>query len=289
MQIRFLFLISALALAACGDQHASMPASDSAAPAASATAPAPAAPPAASAPARTATPAPAATAAAAPSQRLMSDLDLAAPVPVDALHSAWFAWKDQPVTLGGFVLTKMRHAFITGSAQLTDRAGGTDLLATCRMQDSTQHRAKVDQPVLLRGRVIGITTATAGRKPALELQDCALVSIGDDFPPDTPARPGQDAAIPVATLHAAVTGWLGREASVVGDFHGNTYSSASDETRVDLKGTDGKIAVGCNLEGSVEMPASVLSQRSGVQMRGTLGEAAFDRVTLNGCRFINRS
>jgi hypothetical protein len=205
------------------------------------------------------------------------------------LQKSWFAWKDQTVTLGGFALTTMRTAFIAGSAELTDRAGGTEMLASCKMQDSTTHRAKADELVVLRGRVVGITTATIGRKPAIELRDCALVSIGEAFPTDSPGRPGQDDVIPVTTLHAEIAGWLGREVSVVGDFHSNTYSSASDETRVDLKGEAGQVALGCNMEGQIEMPAAVLSQRSGVQMRGTLGEAAFNSVTLNDCRFINRS
>lgn len=295
MHLRTLLLIPTLALAACGDKPTSDDAAQATAPAApkaTASSPAPSAAPAAAptpaAPAAKPTAAEATPAPALPT-KLMNDLDLTKPVPVDALREAWFAWKDQPVTLGGFVLTNMRTAFIAGSAELTDAAGGSELLATCRMQDSTSHRAKADQPVMLRGRVVGITTATPGRKSAVQLQDCSLVSIGEAFPADTVARPGQDAAIPVAALHAAIAGWMGRELSVVGDFHGNTHSGASDETRVDLKGKDGKVAAGCNMPGKVEMPASALSQRSGVEMRGTLGEGEFDRVTLNGCRFLNRS
>lgn len=295
MNVRTLLLIAALVLAACSDEPASGSAAQATAPSASkatASSPAPSAAPAAAptpaAPAAKPTAAAATPAPALPS-KLMSDLDLTKPVPVDALREAWFAWKDQPVTLGGFVLTNMRTAFIAGSAELTDAAGGSELLATCRMQDSTSHRAKADQPVVLRGRVVGITTATPGRKPAIELRDCELVSIGEAFPADTAARPGQDATIAVAALHTAIAGWLGRELSVEGDFHGNTWSGASDETRVDLKGKDGRVAAGCNMPGKVEMPASVLAQRSGVQLRGTLGEPAFGSVTLNGCRFLNRS
>ncbi len=283
MHVRSLLLTTAFVLAACSEE----PASTAAAPAAAATAPKAAE--STTAPSAAPTPAPAATPALDLPERLMGDLDLSKPLPVDELRNAWFAWKDQTVTLGGFGLTNMRTAFIAGSAELTDRAGGTEMLASCDMQDSTSHRAKADEPVVLRGRVVGITTATIGRKPAIELRDCALVSIGEAFPSDTLARPGQDSAIPVTALHAAITGWLGREVSVVGDFHGNTYSSASDETRVDLKGEAGKVAVGCNMKGQVEMPAALLSQRSGVQMRGTLGEAAFNSVTLNDCHFINRS
>lgn len=219
-------------------------------------------------------------------ERLMDDLDLTVPVAVDELREAWFAWEGQPVRVGAYVLTSLQTAFIAGSAELTDRARGERMLAGCELLGRHSHRVRADQPVVLAARVRGITTATPDRSPAVALGECVLLSVGRDFAADVPARPAREEPVALSELHRALASWLGREISVYGEFHGQDWLAAHGQTRVQLRGRDGEVALACHLDGQAEPPRRSQSGERQVWMRGALRGASSGVVTLDGCRYL---
>jgi len=102
-----------------------------------------------------------------------------------------------------------------------------------------------------------------------------------------------DEPVPASALYDAFYGdkdaWLGKQVTVVGYYKGSTHSSATDETRVDLKtGQLGKTVVGCMIKGKDVTPRSAVAQRAGVIMRGTISEPFFGQVILRNAVFMNR-
>jgi hypothetical protein len=214
------------------------------------------------------------------------------PIPAGDLHAAYFAWDDQPVTVGGYlwIFGSMRSsASLDDRIELIAAPGDEQPLLECRMQRVPDQKVGREEPLVVQGTYAGFTTATRDGSSKLRLKDCTLVAVGEAFDADAPAMPGQDEPIPVAALHAAVTGWQGKTVTVAGYYKGSTYSSASDKTRIDLKADRlGDTVVGCRIPGKDVTPPSAVEDREGVTLRGTIGAAAFGQVILEDCTFLNR-
>jgi hypothetical protein len=220
------------------------------------------------------------------------DIDPDEPIAAGDLHAAYFAWDDQPVTVGGYlwIFGSMRSsASLDDRIELIAAPGDEQKLLECAMQNVPDQKVGREEPLVVQGTYAGFTTATRDGSPKLQLKDCELVSVGEAFEADTPATPGQAQPIPVEALYAAVTGWQGKTVTVAGYYKGSTYSSASDKTRIDLKADRlGNTVVGCRIPGKDVTPQSAADDRAGVTLRGTIGEAAFGQVILEDCTFLNR-
>lgn len=124
--------------------------------------------------------------------------------------------------------------------------------------------------------------------PPVEEEPAAKPTVLLDPNQIDPAQP-----IPANALYEAFfadkNGWLGKQVTVEGYYKGSTYSSATDETRVDLKPDQmGKAVVGCMIQGEGVTPKSAAKQRAGVVIRGTIAEPFFGQVILRDAVFLNR-
>jgi predicted small lipoprotein YifL len=215
---------------------------------------------------------------------LLRDLNPDEPIPVADLQTAYFAWGEQPVVIGGYLNVPTRRGRINRRISLTSEPGAELSMAGCRIEDPSGERVQSDQPIVIKG-----TMRRYSGKPSIDLDDCEVVSIGEAFDQSTPATPGLEAPIPVGTLYQALTDWYGKEITVVGYYRGSGHSSANDKTSVALAPGAGKTsAVNCNIPGQDVVPASVAAQREGVVMRGTVGDATWPQVVLEDCTFVNR-
>lgn len=220
-----------------------------------------------------------------------ADVNPDEPIPVEALRDAYFAWKDQPVVVGGYlwVFGESKRGKLNRRITLTDAPGSAVELADCEFEDASGERVTTDQPLIIKGTHTRFSTATRNGQPKLQLKACEVISIGEAFDEGTEAMPGQTQPIPVQKLYAAVMGWQGKELTVVGYYHSSGYSSATGKTKINLRaGRGGKNAVGCQIPGENVTPENLKDNREGVIMRGTMGEPTFDQVILENCTFLNR-
>ena len=282
-------LLVAIATVGCGaDGGATAEAAPSASAGASTVAVAASGPgPAATAKAQAA-PAAAASAAAKPAPKLTSLPS--APVPAGDLRDAYFHWIGETVHVAGYPATFFDEDYWSGVDALTAvPEKGAPGLVDCRFAAVPEGKVARTTPVVVRGKVEARTWATTDGNPMLQLGDCEVVAIGEQ--PASVGEPWQLDGRPIAVqaLHEAALGWQGRKVQVVGRYHGSTHSSAGDLQRHDIADASGKVAVGCSHRGSAGAPASAVGQRDGVVVEGTIGEPMFDQLTLENCRFVNRS
>jgi len=220
-----------------------------------------------------------------------ADVNPDEPIPVGNLRDAYFAWKDQPVIIGGYlwVFGGSKRGKLNRRITLTDAPDSEVELAGCEFENAPGDRVTTDQPLVLKGIYTRFSTATGDGQPQLQIKDCEVISIGETFAQETEAMPGQTQPIPVQKLHEVATGWQGKEVTVVGYYHSSGYSSATDKTKINLRSDrSGKNAVGCQMPGEGVVPENLKDNRESVIMRGTVGEPAFDQVILEDCRFLNR-
>jgi hypothetical protein len=213
------------------------------------------------------------------------------PIPVEAMRDAYFAWKDQPVIVGGYlwVFGDSKRGKLNRRITLTDAPDSDIELADCEFENASGERITTDQALVIKGTHTRFSTATREGQPKLQIKDSEVVSIGEVFAEEAEAVPGQAQPIPVRKLHDAVTGWQGKKITVIGYYHSSGYSSATDKSKINLRaGRSGKNAVGCQIPGENVTPENLADNREGVVMRGTVGEPTFDQVILEDCTFLNR-
>ncbi|MCV0396314.1 MAG: hypothetical protein K5872_03915 [Rhizobiaceae bacterium] len=212
-----------------------------------------------------------------------------APVPVADLHASMFAWKDQPVTFGGYLDIATRRGKINRRLSFTSEPEGEISMADCELTDPSGERVKREQPIVIKGTFTHFDDATPERKPKLHMKECEVVSIGEAFDQNVPAEPGSEQIIPIGTLYEAITGGVGTEVSVTGYYRGSGHSSANDLTAVNLSPAQGgKAVVNCHIAGKDVVPANLKDNREGVVMTGTIGQPGWDIVNLYDCAFVNR-
>ena len=134
------------------------------------------------------------------------------------------------------------------------------------------------------------------RQPKPEPKPVETVANVEEKAPETALDPNQynpEDPLPAQVLYDAFyankDAWLGKKVTVMGYYKGSTHSSATGETRVDLKaGQLGKTVIGCMIAGKDVTPRSAVEERAGVIMRGTISDPFFGQVILRDAVFMNR-
>jgi len=166
-------------------------------------------------------------------------------------------------------------------------------LALC-LQCSDASEQPAHQSVPNPGSVELSNTKQAAPEPAIVPTESASLQPEPPAEMPDPQTLDPEMPIPAGILHEAFyankDAWLGKKVTVVGYYKGNTHSSATDQTRVDLKtGQLGKTVVGCYMPGKDVVPKSVAEARADVLMRGTIAEPFFGQVVLKDSVFVNRN
>lgn len=228
--------------------------------------------------------------------------------PIDAvdLHTAYFHWNGETVTVTGYPYVFMPSGRGRWSSRVQLTPGPepkTPTLLECELPEDQvpEGRLTSDTVLTVRGKV---RQAGWGRNfavrddepPRISLDDgCQLVATDGEMPAGgDPWALGSD-PIPVAALHEAMFGWQGETVRVVGYYGGTTTSTpgfdpAKTRTSHGLKtGASGEGVVHCDHPGEVQAPASVVEKRDGTLVEGTLGEPSGDVVVLDDCSIVEGS
>ena len=210
------------------------------------------------------------------------------PVPAGDLRDAYHHWNGATVTVAGYPDTFRDTEPWSRVSELTGTPEDDDpVLVDCDFASPPEGDAARAELAVVRGTFTGRSWATIGNVPVIQMKDCTVVPGGAAATGDPWTLDGTP--VPIQQLYDAVVGWQGKKVQVVGAYDSSTHSSAGDTQRHDLRDAAGKVAVGCEHPGKAPAPRSAVDQREGVIVEGTIGEPAFGTVTLQDCRFVNRT
>lgn len=214
------------------------------------------------------------------------------PVSAAALFESYFIWDGKKVTLEGYP-----HIFysdtmiIEDELKLVAEPGGREVLATISFTDIQGITVNSSQPVTVSGTVEYYWTGD------LELADGALV---DNAPPaqsgviTSPYVYDGEVPLKVNEFFNMFNAWTGKEIIVEGYYHSTTTSTTSYgvTVRVDLSDPDDTYAKYAACEMAVEIPegtdSTMVANRAGTQIRGTVEGESFGMVGLENCQLVNR-
>lgn len=213
------------------------------------------------------------------------------PIAAGELHEAYYHWIGQTVTVVAYpALFWTPEPFqqrIEIGAEPRDQA---PVLAECTFIETPEGEMQSDVALIVRGKFDSRSFAVPdGTPPRIEMNDCELLSTGDDMPSVGDPWTIGDAPIAIDALHKAVFGWEGQKVRVTGYYHGTTVSSVSGGhlTSHDLRADQsGPVVVECRQPGNVEAPAGVIANRENVVVEGTFSKGHGRTVILEDCGFV---
>lgn len=132
----------------------------------------------------------------------------------------------------------------------------------------------------------GSGTATATATPAASPTATAAPPTSNLKPADVSA----DKPVPAAELNAAFTAdqnaWIGKEVTVVGNYHSHTTSTVSSGKiiRIDISDASGKKVAACTV--SVEPTKEEVAERKDRKFKGKIKDAWFSQVNLEPCEML---
>jgi hypothetical protein len=206
-----------------------------------------------------------------------------------ALNEAYFAWMRMEVTLVAYpYIWYGDDTVVEDELRLVADPESTDELAT----------ACFDEPqnlTVLRGEIISVRGIVDEGWNGPELTGAVFIDPPDAFERvETSPWVYVDEPIPVDQFSEMFNAWTGKEVTVVGYYHSSTTSTTDYGTtiRIDLsdpQDTYTKYAACEMLEPlSAVSESLIVTDRAGVQIRGTIADPFFDNVRLEGCTLINR-
>jgi len=206
-----------------------------------------------------------------------------------ALNEAYFAWVGKEVTLVAYPYIRYgEEVVVEDRLRLVDDPESTDELAT----------AIFDEPVnrtVMRGEIIAVRGIVEEGFTGPELTGAVFVDAPDAFERiETSPWVYAGEPIPVDQFNEMFNVWIGKEVTVEGHYHSSTTSTTDYGVtiRIDLthpEDTSTKL-VACEMTERLSdvSDSLIMAERSGVQIRGTIADAFFDRVKLEGCVLLNR-
>ena len=206
-----------------------------------------------------------------------------------ALNEAYFAWIGKEVTLVAYpYIWYGEDVVVEDELRLVADPESTDELATA-VFDEPQNRT------VMRGEIIAVRGIVEEGWNGPELTDAVFVDAPDAFVRvETSPWVYDGEPIPVDQFNEMFNGWIGKEVTVQGHYHSSTTSTTDYGTtiRIDLthpEDTYTKLVACEMLEPLSAISGSlIVADRDGVQIRGTIGDAFFDQVGLEGCTLLNR-
>jgi hypothetical protein len=213
------------------------------------------------------------------------------PIAASSLYEAYFAWDGMQVTLTGYPFIWYGDStVIEDEIRLVADPESTDELATAFFAEPLNR-------TVLRGEILAVQgTLDMSWTGDIEIAEAAIVE-----PPavielleTSPWVYDGTTPIPVDQFFELFNAWMGKEVTVEGYYHSTTTSVTDYGTtiRVDLSHPDDTYTkyVACKMD--AEIPAasdeSMVNNREGVQIRGTVTGESFDMVCLEGCTLVNR-
>lgn len=206
-----------------------------------------------------------------------------------ALNEAYFAWVGKEVTLVAYpYIWYGEDVVVEDELRLVDDPESTDELAT----------AIFDEPVnrtVMRGEIIAVRGIVEEGFTGPELTEAIFVDAPDAFERvETSPWVYDGEPVPVDQFNEMFNVWIGKEVTVQGHYHSSTTSTTDYGVtiRIDLthpEDTNMKL-VACEMMESLSdvSDSLIVADRDGVQIRGTIADAFFDRVMLEGCTLLNR-
>ncbi|MCD4702524.1 MAG: hypothetical protein K8S24_11775 [Candidatus Aegiribacteria sp.] len=206
-----------------------------------------------------------------------------------ALNEAYFAWIGKEVTLVAYpYIWYGEDVVVEDDLRLVADPESTDELAT----------ANFDEPLnltVMRGEIIAVRGIVEDGWNGPELAGAVFVDAPDAFVRvETSPWAYAGEPIPVDQFNEMFNVWTGKEVTVEGHYHSSTTSTTDYGVtiRIDLSHPEDTYTklVACEmLEPLSDLSDSlIVAERSGVQIRGTVGDPFFDQVGLEGCILLNR-
>ena len=206
-----------------------------------------------------------------------------------ALHDSYFAWMGKEVTLVAYpYIWYGDDTVVEDELRLVADPESTDELAT----------AIFDEPLnrtVMRGEIISVRGIVEEGWRGPELAGAVFIDPPDAFVRiETSPWVYTVEPIPVDQFNEMFNAWIGKEVTVEGYYHSTTTSTTDYGTtiRIDLSDPEDTYTkyAGCEmLEPLSSVSGSlIVADRAGVQIRGTIGDAFFDQVGLEGCVLVNR-
>ena len=213
------------------------------------------------------------------------------PIAASSLYEAYFAWDGMQVTLAGYPFIWYGDStVIEDEIRLVADPESTDELATAFFAEPLNR-------TVLRGEILAVQgTLEMSWTGDIEIADAAIVEPPAVIEPLETSSWVYDGTtpIPVDQFFELFNAWMGKEVTVEGYYHSTTTSVTDYGTtiRVDLSHPDDTYTkyVACKMD--AEIPAtsdeSMVNNREGVQIRGTVTGESFDMVCIEGCTLVNR-
>lgn len=213
------------------------------------------------------------------------------PIAASSLYEAYFAWNGMQVTLAGYPFIWYGDStVIEGEIRLVADPESTDELATAFFTEPLNR-------TVLRGEILAVQgTVEMTWTGDIEITDAVIVDPPAVIEPveTSPWACDGTTPIPVDQFFELFNVWMGKEVTVEGYYHSTTTSVTDYGTtiRVDLAHSDDTYTkyVACKM--AAEIPASsdesMVNNREGVRIMGTITGESFDMVCLEGCTLVNR-
>jgi hypothetical protein len=206
-----------------------------------------------------------------------------------ALNEAYFAWMGKEVTVVAYpYIWYGEDVVVEDELRLVDDPESTDELAA----------ATFDEPLnrtVMRGEIIAVRGIVEEGWTGPELTGAVFVDAPDAFVRvETSPWVYDGEPIPVDQFNEMFNVWMGKEVTVQGHYHSSTTSTTDYGTtiRIDLTHPEDTYTkyVACEMLEplSAVSDSLIVADRAGVQIRGTIGDAFFDQVGLEGCTLLNR-
>ena len=231
-------------------------------------------------------PAPAATAdsgtaaATAPAQPLsqkgspaITQVDSGKVYDVETLYGSQFHWIGERVRVAGHPALFMERGRWNKRMLLgAEPKAKTEAVVECRF-DAPPREGNLTPDVVITvdGTVSTLRHNDREDVHYVALTDCVLVSTEEPLPAASDPFNLDGSTILARDLRDAMASFLGKVATVQGYFKSNGYSSATDQTRFNLR-TDrrAKTRLACFTDGKVETPEEVLANRESARATGTI-------------------
>ncbi|MCD4846995.1 MAG: hypothetical protein K8R76_02255 [Candidatus Aegiribacteria sp.] len=212
-------------------------------------------------------------------------------VAVDAweLNDSYFAWMGKEITLVAYpYIWYGDDTVVEDELRLVADPESTDELATAIFNEPLNK-------TVMRGEIISVRGIVEEGWNGPELTGAVFIDPPESFERvETSPWVYTVEPIPVDQFSEMFNVWMGKEVTVEGYYHSTTTSTTDYGTtiRIDLADPEDTYTkyVACEMLEplSAVSESLIVADRVGVQIRGTIGDAFFDRVKLEGCVLLNR-